>query len=108
MQSNCRLHLLCSADGKNSAAQRWPESQITPFQVGWEWGDQALRLLLPGKCIFFKGWEIFCVLFLRIYREKLTLKPSMNRLFPVKCLSLTLISAISASWPQTDISKYSS
>lgn len=71
-------------------------------------GEMKHKPAFTGKMYVFKGWEISCVLFLRIYREKLTLKTSVNRPFPVKCLSLTLVSAFSASWPQTDILKYSS
>lgn len=34
MRSNCITHLLCSEDGRNAEAQRWPKRQITPPQVG--------------------------------------------------------------------------
>lgn len=52
MPSNCVLHLLCSVDGRNAEAQRWPKSQITG---GVGVGRRSIRLLLPGKCMFSKG-----------------------------------------------------
>lgn len=74
-------------------------------QVGWRWGDKTESCFYQKNMYF--GRVGFFFFLIRGYRDNLKWWPATSRPFPVKCISLTLVSDFSTLWSHIDILKYS-